>query len=141
VLHVLVDMDASNQILRNIDARVRAVRAKDVRGLLAGYAGDVQTFDLVPPLEVRGARAVERRVRDWFDSFATEIDYELREIVLETSQDVAFDHHLVHVRGDAVTGEHVDMWFRETVGYRRFGDAWKVVHQHSSLPIDMTKRE
>ena len=30
------------------------------------------------------------------------------------------------------------MWFRETVGYRKIAGRWKVTHQHSSVPFDMT---
>jgi ketosteroid isomerase-like protein len=123
-------------IRKNIDARVRAVRAKDEDALFAQYAADLRTFDLVVPLENHGD-AVRKRVREWFSSFASDIAYAISDVVIEVSGDVAFEHHIVHVQGDAVSGQHVDMRFRETVGYRNIGGAWKVVHQHSSVPVDM----
>ena len=129
---------ADAQIRAHIEARVRAVRSKDVEGLLAGYADDVRTFDMVVPLANVGREAVRRRVVEWFSSFETAIDYEIREIQLAASGDVAFDHHLTHVRGRNTAGDTVDMWFRETVGYRRTGGRWLVTHQHSSVPFDMT---
>jgi hypothetical protein len=42
-------LDAAIRAL--IDDQIKAVRAKDVSGLLAGYAPDVLVFDLVDPLQ------------------------------------------------------------------------------------------
>jgi uncharacterized protein (TIGR02246 family) len=120
-----------------IEERVRAVRAKDVERLMAGYADDVFTFDVVVPLSNAGARAVRKRVSEWFASFETPIDYEIRGVSLSVAGDVAFDHHLTRVRGTNRAGAAIDMWFRETVGWRKRDGRWKVVHQHSSVPFDM----
>jgi ketosteroid isomerase-like protein len=119
------------------EERVRAVRAKDVEALLSSYADDVVTFDLVAPLSNVGAAAVRSRVTEWFASFQGSIDYEIRDASCFVAGDLAFDHHLTHVRGTTTAGAQIDMWFRETVGYRRMGARWKVTHQHSSVPFDM----
>jgi uncharacterized protein (TIGR02246 family) len=127
----------SAEIRAGMNERVRAVRAKDVEALMSCYAQDVVTFDLVAPLSNEGASAVRRRVTDWFASFQTSIDYELRDVSLFVSGDVAFDHHFTRVRGTSNGGAEIDMWFRETIGYRKVHGHWKVVHQHSSVPFDM----
>jgi len=129
--------EGETEIRAGIADRVRAVREKDVEGLLAHYAPEVATFDLVAPLRNLGAGAVRSRVREWFASFRTAIDYEIRDANISTAGDVAFEHHLTHVRGTSQSGDPVDMWFRETVGYRRMGGRWLVTHQHSSVPLDM----
>ena len=120
-----------------IEERLRAVRTKDVDALLIHYASDVTTFDLVPPLVNRGVDGVRRRLVEWFGSFRTDIDYEIRDIDLAVSGDVAFDSHLTHVHATTIAGNTIDMWFRETIGYRKIGARWLVVHQHSSVPFDM----
>jgi len=125
------------EIRAEIADRVRAVREKNVEGLLAHYAPEVATFDLVAPLRNLGAAAVRKRVSEWFASFRTAIDYEIRDANISAAGDVAFDHHLTHVRGTSQSGDSIDMWFRETVGYRRVGGRWLVTHQHSSVPLDM----
>lgn len=130
-------MDARAALDAAIQERVEAIRRKDVERLLAGYAEDVRTFDLIAPLGNTGREAVRRRVTEWFGSFASVLHYELRDVAPVLDGDVAFDSHLTHVRGDNRAGAHVDMWFRETVGYRRVGGRWLVVHQHSSVPFDM----
>ena len=129
--------EAETEIRAAIADRVRAVREKNVEGLLAHYVPEVATFDLVAPLRNLGAAAVRNRVSEWFASFRTAIDYEIRDANVSTAGDVAFDHHLTHVRGTSQSGDSIDMWFRETVGYRRMGGRWLVTHQHSSVPLDM----
>jgi sulfate adenylyltransferase subunit 1 len=123
-----------------IEERVRAVRAKDVDVLMSAYATDVVAFDLVGPIATTGSSAVRKRVIEWFSSFETPIEYEVRDVSLVVSGDVAFDHHLTHVRGTGNAGQTIDMWFRETVGYRKIDGRWKVTHQHSSVPLDVAKR-
>lgn len=126
------------EIRRLIDERVSAIRSKNVDAVLAQYAPDVTTFDLLEPLAHRGVDGVRERLQGWFASFSATIDYDITGIELELSGDVAFDHHFVHVRGKNVDGAVIDMWFRETVGWRKEGGQWKVAHQHSSVPLDMS---
>jgi uncharacterized protein (TIGR02246 family) len=120
-----------------IAERVRAVRKKDVDLLMAGYAPDVATFDLVVPIANLGSAAVRKRVVDWFSSFESAIDYDIRDVSLSVSGELAFEHHLTRVSGTTRAGGKVDMWFRETVGYRKIDGRWRVTHQHSSVPFDM----
>jgi ketosteroid isomerase-like protein len=124
------------QIRTNIKERVQAVRQKNADALLSSYSIDVATFDVVPPLENDGLVAVRKRVVDWFASFESDIEYEQRDLELCVSGEVAFEHHLTHVRGTNKSGAKVDMWFRETVGYRKIAGQWKITHQHSSVPFD-----
>ena len=121
-----------------IEQRIVAVRAKDVDALMASYAPDVVTFDMVRPLMNAGAGAVRKRVEEWFGSFASAIDYQIRDLHLSVSGDVAFGHNFTGVRGTNTGGNKVDMWFRETVGFRKIAGRWTVTHQHSSVPFDMT---
>ena len=119
-----------------VEERVNAVRSKNAAALLASYAPDVLTFDLVEPLANRGAGALAARVEQWFGSYEGAIGYDVRDVMLHVAGDVAFGTQFTHVRGKLAGGPEVDMWFRETVGYRKIEGRWKVVHQHSSVPID-----
>ena len=137
-MNLIEQAQADTSLIRaKIADRERAVREKDVAGLLKHYADDVISFDVLPPLAHRGVQAVRKRVTDWFASFETPIDYECRALDLAVSGDVAFDLHFTHVRGINRAGMTIDMWFRETVCYRRLAGEWKVTHQHSSVPFDM----
>ncbi len=39
--------------------------------------------------------------------------------------------------GTKVDGEEVDLWTRTTVCLRRIGGAWRIVHEHTSVPFYM----
>ena len=43
-----------------IDGWIKALRAKDINGLMSYYAPDILLFDLAPPLQYRGADAYRK---------------------------------------------------------------------------------
>jgi len=98
---------------------------------------EVLAFDVVPPLQNNGSAAIRKRLTDWFASFKTALDYDFSELRVAVAGDVAFDHHLTKIRGVNHAGQTIDIWFRETVCYRKISGAWKITHQHSSVPIDV----
>jgi PhnB protein len=73
----------------------------------------------------------------WFDTWSSPIGYDLHDPELATAGDVAFAHGLAHMTGTKTDGESVDLWFRTTLGLRRRGAAWKIVHIHESVPFLM----
>ena len=50
---------------------------------------------------------------------------------------MAFCHYLYRISGRQKGGTEVKMWVRATLGLRRQGDDWKIVHEHDSDPFDM----
>ena len=50
--------------------------------------------------------------------------------------DAAFSHSLSRVTGTLKAGAAVAMWFRTTLGFRRIGGRWLLVHEHSSVPFN-----
>ena len=127
------------QELRDLVAeRVASVRAKDTAPLVARQADDVVAFDVVPPLRSRGNEAVAARIQEWFDSYASDIDYEVRDLAVAADGDVGFCSFVYHVDGTLASGGDVDMWVRATLCCRRIGGEWRIVHDHESVPFDPT---
>jgi uncharacterized protein (TIGR02246 family) len=120
-----------------LDAMADAIRAKDVDALMAHYAADVVAFDLVSPLQYRGAATIRKRVSDWFSAFQGPIEFEMREVTIAPGDDVAFCHSLNGVRGSRKDGAAIGMWWRATLGFRKIDGTWRVTHGHSSEPFDM----
>jgi ketosteroid isomerase-like protein len=127
----------AEQELRDVvEDRVRAVRAKD-RAALAKYpADDVVTFDVLPPLNSRGSGPVLEHLDQWFDSYAGPIAYAVRDLEVTAEGDLGFASFLYHVGGTLKTGGEVDMWVRATLCFRRLGGAWRILHDHESVPFD-----
>jgi uncharacterized protein (TIGR02246 family) len=126
---------AEAQIRALIDAWAGAMRAKDVDGVMAHYAPDSVTFDLAPPLISTGADA--KGLQAWFSSWQGPIGYEIRDLKIAAGEDAAFCHGLNRLRGTKTDGEKADIWFRQTLCLRKIGGAWRIAHQHESVPFYM----
>ena len=85
------------QIREFIDASAQALRAKDINALMAHYAPDVVVFDLMP-LQTQGADAYRKNFEAWFASVQGPIDYQISDLGITRSDDVASCHYVGHVR-------------------------------------------
>lgn len=126
-------------IRQRLENWATALRAKDLDGLMSHYANDVLVFDVPPPLQYEGAAVYRKNWADWFASFrAPVIGYEILDLNVTTGGgDVAFCRSLNHITGPRTSGENTDVWVRATVGLRRIGGRWVIVHEHISVPINM----
>jgi len=120
-----------------LDAQAQSLRTKNVDALMSHYAPEEITYDLPAPLQRVGAAAYRKNFETWFRAVKGPIDYELRDLHLAASGDVAFGHYLGHVRSTRTTGEKADYWVRVTAGFRKLDGEWMVVHEHISVPVHM----
>ncbi|SEF21931.1 Ketosteroid isomerase homolog [Amycolatopsis pretoriensis] len=118
-----------------VESRVAAVAAKDVETLVAQYAEDVTLFDALGPLRDTGRDVERNRLRAWFGGYRTAIDLRIRDLEVVAGGDAGFAHFVFQVRGTMTDGTEVDMAVRATIGFRRGEDGWKIVHEHSSVPL------
>ncbi|HMF75845.1 MAG TPA: SgcJ/EcaC family oxidoreductase [Bryobacteraceae bacterium] len=121
-----------------MDARAKAVRARDVDASVAGYAPDLLLFDVVNPLQYLGRDNARKRAAEWFASFEGPVGYEVRDLTIDAGEDTAFSHSLNRVIATTRDGMKLDMWWRSTVCYRKFDGKWHVTHEHNSVPFDVT---
>jgi ketosteroid isomerase-like protein len=128
---------AEAEIRKSIEDWMGAVRAKDVNSLMSHYLADILTFDLAPPLQYQGADAYRRNWEEWFPTFHGPIGYEIRDLSITASGDVAFCHSLNHISGTRTSGERTDVWVRATACFRRMNGRWLVAHEHISVPMYM----
>lgn len=126
------------EICAVIESQARALRAKDARAVLSHYASGVVTFDLAPPLMHAGSEEDGRKaLESWFATWQGPLGYETRDFSITTESDVAFGYGFVRISGTKVDGERADVWVRQTLGFRRIGGAWKIAHEHTSVPFYM----
>ena len=125
------------QLRERVDALAQALRAKDIDGLMAHYAPDVVTFDVLPPAQVQGADAYRKNFEAWFASVRGPIDFEVRDLRITMSDELAFCHYLGHVSSTRTTGKKSEYWVRVTSGFRRMNGRWTITHEHVSMPSSM----
>jgi ketosteroid isomerase-like protein len=119
-----------------IESWSRSLRAKDLDGVMSHYVEGALAFDLAPPLQHRGDE-IRKGLEAWFPTWDGPIGYELRDLVVAATSEIAFAHGLARLTGMRTDGERTDVWFRTTVCLSRLGAEWKIVHEHSSVPFYM----
>ena len=118
-----------------IDGRAQALRRKDAEGVLRHHAPDFVHFSLAPPLISTATDATG--LEAWFATWLGPIGYEMRELTITASDGAAFCHGLVRMSGTKIDGEHDEIWFRVTLGLREIEGAWRIAHEHKSVPFYM----
>jgi uncharacterized protein (TIGR02246 family) len=126
----------ADQIRALIEDRVRAIADKDIEALVARVAPGIVSFDALPPLQRIGPEAIRARLQEWFEWYDGPIGYEVRDLRVTTSDDIAFAHFLYHVTGKMTNAKAVDMWVRTTMGLEKADGVWVIAHEHNSVPFD-----
>jgi len=129
--------ESEQQIRQLFDGWARAFEAKDLDGVMAMYAPNITAFDIVPPLQFRGADNYRKDYSQFFSQFSGPIHVEVPGMQVEVSGDTAFAYGLERIAGKTTNGAPVDMWLRYTEGLKRIDGQWRVVHEHISVPVDM----
>lgn len=125
-------------VLRVLEAYKSAVFAKDVEALVALYDRDVRIFDMWGAWSYDGAEAWRGMVAAWFGSLGDErVAVDVDDMQTVVADDVAVFHAFVTFKGVSAGGKELRaMQNRLTWALRRRDGAWKIVHEHSSAPVD-----
>lgn len=124
--------------MRTVDAYRAAIFAKDIDAFAALYDRDVCVFDLWGAWSYTSLEAWRNVVATWFDSLGTErVLVDVDRVQSIVTSDVAIVHAFVTYRGLSAEGlELRTMHNRLTWALKQNEGAWKVVHEHTSAPVD-----
>ncbi len=123
-------------ILDLVSTLSKANHNKDAALFGAQFAPNAAIFNLAPPLVHHGVDLEEKQA--WFDSWATPVKIEPRDFQVQVSGDFAFCHGFLHLSGTKKGAEStVSFWMRETLCLERSAGAWRIVHEHTSVPFYM----
>jgi ketosteroid isomerase-like protein len=113
-----------------------AIRAIDLDQLRSIYADDIVSFDIEPPLRHVG---VDAKLKNWSRVFTAYqgLDYEIRDLEVTVGDGVAFGSSLNRISGRLPDGHDSSYWVRWTASLCKIDGAWRIVHDHVSVPIDV----
>lgn len=120
-----------------LDHCIRALHDKDIEGLMSIYAPGVVSFDIVPPLQYKGAEAFRKVWEEVFTVYQGPIDYEMHDLNITVGDDVAFTHSLNRISGTLNNGQQTNLWLRWTACFRKSNGKWLIVHHQNSVPADL----
>ena len=116
----------------------KSLHDKDAKRVLSHYAPGSVVFDLAPPLQHAGSGASsEKDLNDWFATWQGPIGHETGDVSITTDGEIAYCHGFIRISGTKVGGEHADVWARQTTCLRKIAGAWKITHDHTSVPFYM----
>ncbi len=118
-----------------IEDWARAVRAKDLKGILANHSPEILMFDVPPPLRSKGIDAY-KKTWDLFFSWSDDdpVVFDFNEMDITAGADVGYVTALMRCAGTEKNGERIKLDFRLTIGLRKIGGQWIVMHEHHSIP-------
>lgn len=130
--------DAQAEIRNLVDRWATAFRAKKIELVMAVYApgAELTAFDIVPPLQISGAKSYRKNYEEFFAMYEGPIEVEVRNLRIIAGSDTAFLHCLDRMSGTLKGGQQSDLWLRVTSGLRKIDDQWRIVHDHVSVPVN-----
>jgi ketosteroid isomerase-like protein len=134
--HSALDTTAMDEArIREIfDRWSQAVRNEDLEAIRANHASDLLMFDVPPPFLSRG---IEAYMESWklFYAFAPKpVMFDFDDLYIHAGSEVAFATAIGHCRTIEPDGQILPLDFRLTMGFRKIGERWLIVHEHHSLP-------
>lgn len=124
-------------IRQRIGKLVDAIQAMDLEGVKFIYAPDIVSFDIVPPLEHRGAEAQWKNWEDVFTAYQPPLFYEVRDLAITVGDNVAFGHSLNRISGTLRDGSKSEFWLRWTTCWQKIDGNWLITHHQASVPLDV----
>lgn len=122
-----------HQIRALVEGWAKAVRAKDMDGVLANHADDIVMFDVPMPLQSRGMEEYRKTWELFFDhSPGGPGSFDVTELRIVADQSVAYCHAIAKI---------FDSQVRITLGLRKEKEQWLIAHEHHSYPIELESGE
>ena len=133
----LSESDAERAAQHALETYRSAVFAKDVDAFMSLYAPDVRLFDTWEHWSCEGAAAWRESVTGWFQSLQTDtcrVDFE--EVRISAGEGFAVVSAFARYAAVSAQGQELRfMQNRLSWMLRRDGEGWRIVHEHTSVPI------
>jgi len=114
----------------------KAVRTRNLDGILANHSPDILMFDVPPPMQSKGMEAYKKTWERFFSWSRDSGVFDINKMDITAGNDVAFVIALMRCAGVKANAEREELEFRLTIGLRKIGSQWIVIHEHHSIPAN-----
>ena len=108
----------------------KATREGDDDAVLSNHASELLIFDVLAPLQYKGAEAYRKSWDEWRPTDEGEALFELHELGITAGETIAFAHCLIEC-GKKPNSD----WVRATFCLQKSDGKWMITHQHGSMPV------
>lgn len=131
------DQEQIREIIKNWANATQDGRKDDV---LTNHAPNALIFDPLPPLKYDDAASYRKSFDKWWpDTVDGKGLFEVNDLTVVSGDDVAFAHALVRCGGVAPDGSAFEDVVRVTHCLQKRVGEWKIIHSHTSMPIDVSE--
>ncbi len=128
------NINDENLIREIIENWAKAVREKNMEGILANHSNDFVIYDVPEPFQSVGLEAY-RKTWDTFFLWAQDFGvFDIKGLHIISGEDVAFCYAGMQCAGAYKNGEAEFLDFRLTVGLKKINNNWTILHEHHSIP-------
>jgi uncharacterized protein (TIGR02246 family) len=128
--------DNESQVRELIERWAKAVHEGDLDTVLADHSDEIVMFDVPPPYDgVRGMDAYRETWPPFFTWQRQGASFDLLSMDVVAGDDVAFAYALLRCGTPQELHEEPENRLRLTIGLRKHGGRWVVVHEHHSFPL------
>ena len=128
-------MSDDDDIRALLATRIEALERKDAASANQVLDRDIVAFEVAGPLQVPPSEVTDDALTQaWLDSFHEGPVVTMEELSICAEGTTAFCHSLNRLKGRHVDGREVDVRMRSTLGLRKAGGSWTIVHSHTSMP-------
>ena len=117
-----------------LHAWARATAQGDRDAILANHAPEAVIFDVLAPLRHDGTAAYRETWDDWQPQTEGTFTFQLEELQVTESPDLAFAHGNLRCGGTLPDGRTFRDLVRATFCLQRRSEGWRITHQHISAP-------
>ena len=130
--------EIEKQIKQVFDLYKDAVFAKNVEAFVSLYDDDIHVFDMWGKWSYEGIKAWRGMVTEWFGSLNDEkVLVSFDDLQITVSPEIAIAHTFVTFKGFSADGKELrSMNNRLTCALKNTNGTWKIIHEHSSSPLD-----
>ena len=123
------------QIRQLVGNWARAVRERNIEGILAHHSTDIVMYDVPKPFQSVGIDAY-RKTWNLFFEFTKPGVFDIQELHIVAGDDAAFCFAAMKCADKSDSVDYVELDFRLTIGLKKINDQWTIVHEHHSVPAE-----
>lgn len=117
-----------------------AFRGKNADKIMSLYVPGQKlvAFDVTPPREYVGWNTYKKSWQDFFALFNGPPTLQTEEMTIGADGNLGYFYGVERTLGTLTDGSKMDITVRVTRVFRKVGGKWLIVHEHVSVPVDLT---
>lgn len=123
------------QIKELVEHWAKAVRNKDIDGIIAHHSDDLVMYDVPKPFQSVGLEAY-RKTWDFFFKYTKPGVFYIHEMNIVAGDNVGFVYAKMQCADKSNSTDYIPLDFRLTLGLKKINGQWTILHEHHSVPAD-----